>query len=133
MLSQSLDVRYQMPGRVFFQGSMRNAVARASLIEQHDSIGFRVEEAAIVCDQSGARATVKKDNGLTVRIPALLVINVMDVRYLQHPLLVRLNRIVKSFHHFTHSRKKTDCGFASFYTLGGAKNWIEATSQYRER
>src|SRR5215510_3702813 len=111
MLAQPLDVRDQTPGRVIFQGSMRNAIARPSLIEQYNPIGFRVEEAAILCDQSGARTAVKKDNRLTVRVPALLVINVMDVRYLQHPLLVRLYRIVKSFHHFTHSRIKTDRRF----------------------
>src|SRR5262249_38410824 len=98
-----------MPGCVFFQGCMRNAIACPSLIEQYYSIGFRVEEAAIVCDQSGAGTAVKKDNRLTVRVPGLLVINVMDFRYLQHTALVRLYRIVKSFHHFTHSWIKTDC------------------------
>src|SRR5215467_10725691 len=106
MLAQPLDVRDQMPGCVFFQGSMRNAIARPSLIEQYNSIGFRVEEAAIACDQSGARTAVKKDNRLTIRIPALLVINVMNFRHLQHPMLVRLYRIVKSFHHFTYSQIK---------------------------
>src|SRR5262249_57941068 len=111
MLAQPLDVRDQMPGCVFFQGSMRNAIACPSLIEQYNSIGFRVEEAAIVCDQSGARTAVKKDNRLTVWIPALLVINLMDVRYLQHPLMVRLYRIVKSFHNFTSSWIKMDCRF----------------------
>src|SRR5262245_55453354 len=90
---------------------MRNAITRPSLIEQYDSIGFRVEEAAIVCDQSGARTAVKKDNGLAVRVPALFVINVMDFGYFQHPLLVRLYRIVKSFHRFTCSCVKTDCRF----------------------
>src|SRR5882672_10942939 len=106
MPAQPLDVRDQMPGRVFFEGSMLNAIASPSLIEQYNSIGFRVEEAAIVRDQSGARTAVKKDNRLTVRIPELLVINLMDFRYLQHPLLVRLYRIVKSFHRFTYSLDK---------------------------
>src|SRR5215813_6939371 len=111
MLAQPLDVRDQMPGCVFFQGSMRDAISRPPLIEQYDSIGFRVEEAAILCDQSAARTAVKKDGRLTVRVPALLVINVMDFRRLQHPMLVRLYRIVKSFHHFTHSWIYTDCRF----------------------
>src|SRR5262245_20179473 len=113
MLAQPLDVRDQMAGRFFFQGSMRDAISRPSLIEQYDSISFRVEEAAILCDQSAARTAVKKDGWLTVRVPAQLVINVMDVRYLQHPMLVRLYRIVKSFHHFTHSWIKTIVGFPS--------------------
>src|SRR5262249_36106715 len=111
MLAQPLDVRDQMPGCVFFQGSMRSAISCPSLIEQYNSIGFRVEEAAIVCDQSGARTAVKKDNRLTVWVPALLVINVMYVRYLQHPLLVRLYRIVKIFHHLSYSWLKNDCQF----------------------
>src|SRR5262245_15158027 len=102
MLAQSLDVRDKAPGCVILKRSMRNAIPCPSLIEQYNSIGFRVEEAAIVCDQSGARTAVKKDNRLTVRIPALLVINLMYVRYLQHPMLVRLYRIVKSFHLFTY-------------------------------
>src|SRR5215470_20381105 len=100
MLAQPLDVRDQMPGCVFFQGSMWSAIACPSLIEQYNSIGCRVEESAIVCDQSAAGAAVKKDNGLAVRVPALLVINVMGFGYLQHPMLVRLYRIVKSFHQF---------------------------------
>src|SRR5262245_39673337 len=111
MLAQQLNVRDQMPGRVFFQGGMRDAISRPSLIEQYDSIGFRVEEAAILCDQSAARTAVKKDGRLTVRVPALFVINVMDIRYLQHSLLERLYRIVKSFHYFTRSRINTDCRF----------------------
>src|SRR5262245_30036376 len=116
MLAQLLDVRDQMPGGVFFQGSMRNAIPCPSLIEQYNSIGFRVEEAAIVCDQSAARTAVKKDNRLTVGITALLVINVMDARYLQHPFLVRLYRIVKSFHNFTYSWIKVDCRLPFFYS-----------------
>src|SRR5215470_12274361 len=111
MLAHPLDVRDQMPGCVFFQGSMRDAISRPTLIEQYDSIGFRVEEAAILCDQSTARTSVKKDGRLTVRVPALLVINVMDFRYPQHPMLVRHYRVVKSFHHFTHSWIKNDCRF----------------------
>src|SRR5262249_761512 len=132
MLAQQLDVRDQMPGRVFFQGSMRNAIACPSLIEQYNSIGFRVEEAAIVCDQSGARAAVKKDNRLTVWIPALLVVNVMDVRYLQHPLLVRLYRIVKSFHHFTHNWIKTDCRFPFPHLNRTRRDWGRRNRRFRQ-
>src|SRR5215510_3407111 len=124
MLAQPLDVRDQMPGRVFFQRSMRDAISRPSLIEQYDSIGFRVEEGAILCDQSAARTAVKKDGRLTVRVPALLVINVMDFRYLKHPMLVRLYRIVKSFHYFTHCWIKTDCRFPSFI--------LNRSRQYRD-
>src|SRR5262249_52174742 len=40
MLAQPLDVRHQMPGRVFFKGSMRSTIARPPLIEQYNSIGF---------------------------------------------------------------------------------------------
>src|SRR5215831_4959924 len=39
MLAQLLDVRHQMPGRVFFKGSMRSTIARPPLIEQYNSIG----------------------------------------------------------------------------------------------
>src|SRR5262249_40902952 len=114
-LAQPLNVRDQMPGRVFFQGGMRNAIASPSLIEQYNSIGFRVEEAAIIQGQSGARTAVKKDHRLAVRIPALLVINLMDFRYLQHPMLVRLYRIVKSFHRFTCKWISTASGADSIY------------------
>src|SRR5215475_3788141 len=123
MLAQPLDVRDQMPGRVFIQGSMRDAISRSPLIEQHDSIGFRVEERAIFCDQSAARTAVKKDGRLTVRVPALLVINVMDFRYLQHPMLVRLYRIVKSFHHFTHIWIKNDCRFPFPRSKSNHQDW----------
>lgn len=80
---------------------MRRAIACATLIEQHDSISFRIKEAAVVCGQSGSGAAVEKDYGLPVRIPALLVINVMDFGYFQHPLPVGLDRIVKSFHRWS--------------------------------
>jgi hypothetical protein len=108
---------------------MRDAISRPSLIEQYDSISFRVEEAAILCDQSAARTAVKKDGRLAVRVPALLVINVMDIRYFQHPMLVRLYRIVKSFHHFTHIWIKNDCQFP----FPRSKSNQSRLVQYRER
>src|SRR5262245_26834094 len=96
MLPQLLDVRNQMPGCVFYQGSVRSALARASLVEQDNSISRRVKEAAIIHGQAGARAAMKKDNWLAVGIPTLFVINVMNFRHLQHPVLIRFYWIVKS-------------------------------------
>jgi hypothetical protein len=56
-----------------------DAAAGAALFEENDSVCFRIEEASIVRDQACAWATVQKDNGLSVRIAALLVIQVVNV------------------------------------------------------
>jgi hypothetical protein len=103
MLPQLLYVGDQMPGRILFQARVRRAVARAALIEKDYAIRCGVEELAVLRDNASARAAVQKDHWLPLRIAALLVINRVNGRDLQHALLERLDWVIKCFHDGHHT------------------------------
>src|SRR6266850_3926009 len=48
MLAQSLDICYEVPGRILFQTRVGRALAGAALIEKNNSINLRVEVATVV-------------------------------------------------------------------------------------
>src|SRR5436190_5085313 len=83
MFAQLLDVRDQIPRRVLFDGSMRRALPRAPLIEEHDAIGRWVVKLPILRRHPPAGSTMQEHYRLALRIAALLVIDLVAIRNLQ--------------------------------------------------
>jgi hypothetical protein len=79
MVAEFFDVRDEVPGRVVFERSVRQAAAAAALLEKDYSICFWIEEPPVLGNQARAWTTVQEDNGLSVRIAALLVVEVVNV------------------------------------------------------
>src|SRR5262245_46049621 len=90
--AQRLDVRHEVPCRVRVEGGMRPAPARAPLIEGHDAIARRVEEASRIDVASASRATVEKQRRLSVWIARLLVVDFVARVDLHVAAIERLHR-----------------------------------------
>src|ERR1700730_9995823 len=64
-----------MPRGVVHETSMRATSAAAALIEEHDTILLRIEEATHVLLGASTGAAVKEQRWLSSRVPALLEVN----------------------------------------------------------
>ena len=73
-------------------------LARAALIEEHDPIGFGIEEPAVLGHQTGAGSTMEKHDWLTIRIAALFVIQFVNGRDSQTTIVVRFDLGIQVFH-----------------------------------
>ena len=60
---------------------MRNASSSATLVEENYAVRFGVKEATVIRVETGARPAVEKHDRLSVWIPALLVIKLVNVRH----------------------------------------------------
>ncbi len=88
--TQFFDVGDQVPGGVFFDASVRPTATGAALIEQDDPVVARVEKSSLIGFGAAAGAAVDKQDGLAVRIAALLEVHLMDGRHTQKSGAVRL-------------------------------------------
>jgi hypothetical protein len=73
--SQGLDVGDQVLGGVVGELAQRRRAARSALVEQHDAVVGRVEEAPVVERQAGARAAVQEQGRPARRIAADLPVH----------------------------------------------------------
>lgn len=78
MLSQTLHVGAQVPGRVLFQLRTGTAPTCASLIEDHDAVVVRIEETPRLRITTGSGAAMHEDNRPAVGIAALLIVNLVN-------------------------------------------------------
>src|ERR1700722_3176364 len=74
MIADTLDVGDESPRRVVLQFCARCRASAPALIEQHDAVMFRIEEAPAFRIASRAGTAVQKHDGFAVRISTLLVI-----------------------------------------------------------
>ena len=77
---------------------MRRALSRAPLIEQHDAIGIRIVKLPILWHQSATRPTMQKHHRLPIRIAALLVIKLVNVRHFQTASVVGFDCGIEGTH-----------------------------------
>ena len=91
MLANALDVGDEIPRRIVCEFGARRGTSASALIEQHDAVVLRIEEAPAFRIASRAGATVQKHNRLAVRIAALLVIQRMQIRHGEHAVIVGLD------------------------------------------
>ncbi len=95
VLTQRLDVRDQMPSRVVDQRCMRLALAAAALIEEHDAVALRVEEAALLGTGTTAGAAVQEHHRFAAGVARLLEVQGMFGGYLEVAGSVGLDLRVK--------------------------------------
>ena len=96
VLAQRLDVGDEVPGRVVVEARVRRALAAAALVEQHDAVARRIEEAAHLRVGPAARPAVQEHRRLAVRVAALLEVELVDVGDAQKARAVRFDRWIKS-------------------------------------
>ena len=72
MASYQLDIGYQVLGRVVRRPAERRRLPAPALVEEHDPIELRIEEAAMDRPRAAARAAMEKHYREPPRIPALL-------------------------------------------------------------
>src|SRR6185437_7163392 len=96
MLPQPLDVIDEVPGGVVDETGVGTALAAAALIEQHDPVAGRIEEAAHLGVEPSARPPVQKHRRLAVRIAAFLEVKLVDVRDAQKTRAVRFDRWIEA-------------------------------------
>jgi hypothetical protein len=96
VLSEVFNVPQQVSGcidrevRVQIAG-VRRASTAATLIEEDNSVGIRIEEAAGSGRTSGTRTTVKDDGRLALLITADLPVNAVPVADVEHAMVVRFD------------------------------------------
>ena len=86
-----LDVGDQVPGGVRFQRRVGRALAAAALVEVHDAVLFRVEEAPLFGIGAAARTAVQKDHRLAGGVAAFLEVDLVDRRDLEPARVVGLD------------------------------------------
>jgi len=92
MLAEQVQVVNKMPGGVVVERRQGLGIPCAALIQQNDAVERRVEELPIARIQTRGWATMEEESGLTVGVPALLVIELMlAVARLEVACLVRLD------------------------------------------
>jgi hypothetical protein len=74
---------------------MRTALAGAALIEEHDVVALRIEEAPHLRIGTAARAAVQEDSGFAARVAAFLVIDFVAVGDAEVAAVVRLDGGIK--------------------------------------
>src|SRR5262245_37148879 len=104
MLAQPLHVGDQVPGRVVDEARVRATATAPALIEQHDAVGGRIEEAARPVVAAGARPAMHEHCGLAARVAAFLVVNLVHIGYAQITGRVRLDGRVQRFRPGAHAR-----------------------------
>src|SRR5690606_10566222 len=83
MLAQLLEVVDQVPGGIVLQPARGRRLAGAPLVEQHDPVRARIEEAPHERAAPGARAAMQHDGGLAVRVAAKLAVKLVPVADLE--------------------------------------------------
>ncbi len=78
MLTKLLYVIDQIPGGIFLDAGVRTTAPGTALIEQHDPIVFGIEESSLIGLGTAAGTAVNEEHRLTLRIAALLVIQLVD-------------------------------------------------------
>src|SRR5258708_4160063 len=77
---------------------MRRAAAAVALIEQHNAIARRIEEAAHAFGATRTRPAMQHQRGLAVGIAADFPIDALAVPHIQHPRLERFDPWIKPGH-----------------------------------
>ncbi len=75
VLAQALHVGDQIPGRVVGKFGVRRGAPAATLVEQHDAVMRRIEEAPTVGIAARAGTAVHEYHRLAARVAALLVVD----------------------------------------------------------
>src|SRR5688500_8005964 len=101
MLAQLFDISHEVPRGVLFKRRVRRAFTRATLIQQDNAVAVRIVKLAILWNQPAAGPAVQKHDRLAFWIPALLVVDVVQIRDLQVSRIERFNRSVK-ISYFSH-------------------------------
>jgi hypothetical protein len=89
LLAEPLHVGDEVPRGVVLERRVRAALARASLVEEDDPVGGRIEEPPLERLGARARPAVDEEDGPALGVPALLVVELVERRDLELPLLVR--------------------------------------------
>src|SRR5205807_6531417 len=76
---------------VGFERRVGSALAAPALVEVHDAVFLRVEEAPLFRIRAPAGSAVQEDDRLACGISALLVIELVHGRYFQLPGVIRLD------------------------------------------
>src|SRR5437016_3473417 len=92
MRSKTFHVLDEMPSRILLQARVWPAVAAPTLMKKDDPVSIWIEEAAIVWFSRATRPTVHEYNRSTDRIPAFLVIDLMEPRYAKMAGQARFDR-----------------------------------------
>ena len=95
LLPNELHVGDEIPRGVVLERREGLRLAAPALIEQHDSVRLRVEEAALLRVGATTRPAVDEDDRLAVRVARLLVINGVAKPHFEEALVVRLNRRIQ--------------------------------------
>ena len=95
MGAQALNVGHEMPGRVSGELCKGRRLAGAALVEQHDAIHERIKVRAVKCGNAAAGTAVQHNDGLALRIAALLIVQLVQVVHFQTRALERLERGVQ--------------------------------------
>src|SRR5262249_40839075 len=98
LLAQALHVADEVPGGVVLERGVGPALARAPLVEEPDPVRGGAEEAPRQRPGPAAGPAVNEDDGHPVGIPALLVVELVDRRDLEIPLLIRLDLRIEFAH-----------------------------------
>src|SRR5262245_3281168 len=110
LLAETLHVSHEVPGRIVLERGVGPALARPTLVEEDDPVRGRIEEPALERFGPAARAAVDEQDGQPGRIPALLVVDLVDRRDLEVPVLVRLDLRVELAHERASARGVSDTG-----------------------
>jgi hypothetical protein len=96
VLPQTLDVLHEVGRRVGDErgaqvvGRVGHRAAGAALVEAHDAVVARVEEAAAALVAPGARAAMQEDGRHALRVATLLVVQAVPIAHVEHTRVVRL-------------------------------------------
>ena len=86
-LSDPLDIRDEMPGRVRHHRRMRARPATPTLIKQDDPVVRRVEVAPHCRGRAAAGTAVQDHNRRPIRVAALLHVDLVPIANTHHPLI----------------------------------------------
>ena len=75
--AQRINIVNQMGNGIFFDAALRFASAASALVEKNDAVKRGIKETSLIGIASAARAAMKKNNRLAVRVAALLIINLV--------------------------------------------------------
>ena len=84
MRPELFHVGHEIGRGVVLQFAERHRAAAAALVEHHDAIELRIEEAAMDRGRAGARSAVQEHDGHTLGIAALLPIDRVPAIDRQH-------------------------------------------------
>jgi hypothetical protein len=100
--AQGLDVRHQVPGRVVDEGGVGRALAAASLVEEDDAPGRRIEEPAVLGLGAPSGPPMEEHHRLALGVSRLLEVEVVHFRDAETPrsegLDLRIEDAAGGFH-----------------------------------